>query len=107
MADTPRSLFPTLSEVASRTDALREVEDDDARIQEGVGALIDQEEGEEREMHEIESLCMRCQDQVGWRVLIAFEARCTAFSADDVGSDEAAPHDYSLLQGDCGLVFQM
>ena len=57
-------LFPTLGEIASRTDALRDVEDDDARLREGAPPLVEQEEGEEREMQEIESLCMRCHEQV-------------------------------------------
>jgi len=63
--ETPReNLFPTLGEIAQKTDALSEVQDNDVRLQEGRGALIDQEEGEEREMQEIESLCMRCHEQV-------------------------------------------
>lgn len=60
-----QNLFPTLGEVASRTDALKDVEDDDERLKEGAKAREEQEEGDEREMHEIESLCMRCHEQVG------------------------------------------
>lgn len=56
-------LFPTLGDIAQKTDDLREVDDDDVRLQDGQGALINQEEGEEREMQEIESLCMRCHEQ--------------------------------------------
>lgn len=59
------NLFPTMGEVASRTDALAEVDDDDVRIREGAPPRLEQEEGEEREMQEIESLCMRCHEQVG------------------------------------------
>ena len=59
------NLFPTLGEVASRTDALADVDDDDARLKEDAPPLVEQEEGEEREMQEIESLCMRCHEQVG------------------------------------------
>lgn len=50
------NLFPTLGDVAARTDALNEVDDDNIN---GVQA-----EGQEREMQEIESLCMRCHEQV-------------------------------------------
>lgn len=60
-----QNLFPTLGEVASRTDALKDVEDDDERLKEGAKPREEQEEGDEREMHEIESLCMRCHEQVG------------------------------------------
>jgi zinc finger protein len=52
-----------MGEIASRTDALRDVEDDDARLADGA-KLLEQEEGDEREMQEIESLCMRCHEQV-------------------------------------------
>jgi zinc finger protein len=58
------NLFPTLGDVASRTDALADVDNDDARLREGAPPLVEQEEGEEREMQEIESLCMRCHEQV-------------------------------------------
>ena len=61
-----QKLFPSMGEVASRTEALTDVDDDDARLRDGAPALIEQQEGEEREMQEIESLCMRCHDQVGW-----------------------------------------
>lgn len=64
MTEKKENLFPTLSEVASRTDALRDVEDDDVRLNDNAPALVDQEEGEEREMHEVESFCMRCHDNV-------------------------------------------
>lgn len=58
------SLFPTMGEVAKRTDALADVDDDDVRLREGAPPLVEQEEGAEREMQEIESLCMRCHEQV-------------------------------------------
>ena len=57
-------LFPTMGEVASRTDGLAEIDDDDVRLREDAPPLLEQEEGEEREMQEIESLCMRCHEQV-------------------------------------------
>jgi zinc finger protein len=62
MSEQP-NMFPTLGEIASRTDALPEVEDSDVRLADGA-KLLEQEEGEEREMQEIESLCMRCHEQV-------------------------------------------
>ncbi|OCF36830.1 zinc finger protein [Kwoniella heveanensis BCC8398] len=51
------NLFPTLGEVAARTDALQGEESGD-------GAT------EEREMQEIESLCMRCHDNGTTRLLL-------------------------------------
>ena len=57
-------LFPSMADVASRTNALRDVEDDDKRLEHDAPALTDQEEGEERQVQEIESLCMRCHEQV-------------------------------------------
>lgn len=57
------NLFPTMGEVASRTNALADVDDDDLRLQEDAPPLLEQEEGAEREMQEIESLCMRCHEQ--------------------------------------------
>lgn len=64
MSEQKENLFPSLGEIATRTDALRDVEDNDVRLNEGGGALINQEEGEERGMQEVESLCMRCHEQV-------------------------------------------
>lgn len=61
--DERENLFPTMGEVASRTDALPDVDDDTARDTENV-PRFEQEEGEEREMQEIESLCMRCHENV-------------------------------------------
>ena len=86
------NLFPTLGEVASRTDALRDVEDDDARLRDGAPALVDQEEGEEREMHEIESLCMRCHEQVG----LAHALR-TKFLKRWTGRYAIASHEHPVL----------
>ena len=65
MAEPPReNLFPTVGDIASRTEALPEPEDDDIRLGEHAPARVEQEEGEEREMQEVESLCMRCHEQV-------------------------------------------
>lgn len=55
-AEQPENLFPTISQVATDTDAQPDIPDDEANG----GA----EEGEERQMQEIESLCMRCHEQV-------------------------------------------
>ena len=54
------ALFPTISQVATDTDALP---DDDAPLN-GKGGEGGEEE-EEKQMQEIESLCMRCHEQVG------------------------------------------
>ena len=70
------NLFPTLGEVASRTDALADLDDDDARIQESAPPRLEQEEGEEREMQEIESLCMRCHEQVNLLLPFVIEKHC-------------------------------
>ena len=74
MAEQKENLFPTMGEIATRTNALRDVEDDDARLGDKSGALVDQEEGEEREMQEMDSLCMRCHDQVSLIHLSAVES---------------------------------
>lgn len=63
MSDRP-NLFPTLGEIAGRTNDLPDVSDDDARLKDDARARGAQDEGEEREMQEIESLCMRCHEQV-------------------------------------------
>lgn len=59
-----QNLFPSMGDIASRTNALRDVEDDDKRLAHDAPTLEEQEEGEEREVQEIESLCMRCHEQV-------------------------------------------
>lgn len=64
MAGQQQNLFPSMADVASRTGALRDVEDNDKRLEHDAPALVDQEEGEEREVQEIESLCMRCHENV-------------------------------------------
>lgn len=74
MTDRP-NLFPTLGEVATRTDAQPEVADDDARLD--AETARQQEEGEEREVDEIESLCMRCHEQVS-----SYKSICIRIAAD-------------------------
>lgn len=59
-----QNLFPSMGDIASRTEALANVEDDDKRLAHDAPTLAQQEEGEEREVQEIESLCMRCHEQV-------------------------------------------
>ncbi|GFZ43933.1 Zinc finger protein ZPR1 [Saitozyma sp. JCM 24511] len=70
MSEQKTNLFPTLGEIASRTDALPEIADDDARLREDAPPLVEQGEGEEREMQEVESLCMRCHEQGVTRMLL-------------------------------------
>ncbi|ORX36680.1 ZPR1 zinc-finger domain-domain-containing protein [Kockovaella imperatae] len=71
MSNEPReNLFPSVGDIASRTEALPEPEDDDVRLGEDAPARVEQEEGEEREMQEVESLCMRCHDQGVTRLLL-------------------------------------
>lgn len=64
MSGQQNSLFPSMADVASRTEALPSVEDDDKRLAHDAPVLDQQEEGEEREVQEIESLCMRCHENV-------------------------------------------
>jgi zinc finger protein len=64
------NLFPTLGDIATRTDALKEVDDNDARLAEDAPGQFEQEEGEEKEMQEIESMCMRCHDNVCLCILL-------------------------------------
>ena len=95
------NLFPSLADIASRTDALPDVADDDVRIGEDAKARAEQEEGEEREMQEIESLCMRCHEQVSLKMWPRGEAdRIT-------GRDEVIVDEYTLFQRDCGIVVPM
>jgi zinc finger protein len=58
------NLFPSMGDIASRTEALPSVEDDDKRLAHDAPINDQQEDGEEREVQEIESLCMRCHEQV-------------------------------------------
>lgn len=64
MSDQKENLFPSMGDIASRTNALADVEDDDKRLAHDAPTLEQQEDGEEREVQEIESLCMRCHEQV-------------------------------------------
>ena len=64
------NMFPTLGDVVSRTDALRDIDDDDKRLRDDAPAREEEEEGEEREMREVESLCMRCHEQVSTESLV-------------------------------------
>ncbi|ORY34028.1 ZPR1 zinc-finger domain-domain-containing protein [Naematelia encephala] len=69
MADKD-NLFPTLGEVASNIDELSEIPDGAAQLHEDAAARVEQEEGEERDMQEVESLCMRCHEQGTTRMLL-------------------------------------
>jgi len=66
MSEQKENLFPSMGDIASRTNALATVEDDDKRLAHDAPTLAEQEDGEEREVQEIESLCMRCHEQVSW-----------------------------------------
>jgi zinc finger protein len=66
MSEQKVNLFPSLGDIASRTNALANVEDDDKRLAHDAPTLEEQEDGEEREVQEIESLCMRCHEQVSY-----------------------------------------
>lgn len=104
MSGQQNSLFPSLGDVASRTEALPDVQDDDKRLAHDAPTLEHQEEGEEREVQEIESLCMRCHENVRLEQLLCLERVRGLISA---GHNEIAPHHYPLLQGDRGHVFPM
>ncbi|KAL7421876.1 nucleolar zinc-finger protein [Cryptotrichosporon argae] len=83
-------LFPSLAEVAARTEALPDVADDDARLDEDRAALVEQAEGEEREMQEIESMCMRCHENGYTRLLLTTipyfkEIIVSSFRCDNCG----------------------
>ena len=73
MSEQKVNLFPSLGDVASRTNALANVEDDDKRLAHDAPTLEEQEDGEEREVQEIESLCMRCHEQVSWIFMFSVE----------------------------------
>lgn len=64
MSGQQNNLFPSMGDVASRTEALPDVQDDDKRLAHDAPTLEHQDEGEEREVQEIESLCMRCHENV-------------------------------------------
>lgn len=55
----PNDLFPSIGSLAEQADQLP---DDDAKQDSTSGA--DDAEGEERPLQEIESLCMKCGEQV-------------------------------------------
>ncbi len=58
-------LFRPIGDIANNTNAQPEVDDNDSRLQDDQFEL---KEGEEREVQQIESLCMECGEQVrcGW-----------------------------------------
>lgn len=56
------SLFRPIGDLVDATNALPDVPDDDVRLQEG--KVHEVAEGEEREVQQIESLCMNCHEQV-------------------------------------------
>lgn len=60
MADP--NLFRKIGDLAAATDAQDEVDDDDVRLTEN--PTFDHTEGDEREVQQIESLCMNCHENV-------------------------------------------
>jgi hypothetical protein len=57
------NLFRPIGDIAVNTDAQPEVDDNDARLQDDQ-PQFELGEGEEREVQQIESLCMECGEQV-------------------------------------------
>ncbi|WVR07066.1 hypothetical protein IAU60_004105 [Kwoniella sp. DSM 27419] len=73
------NLFPTLGEVADRTDAI-----------EATDKFVEGDENGDREMQEIESLCMRCHEQGTTRLLLTSipyfkEIVVSSFRCDNCG----------------------
>jgi hypothetical protein len=101
MSDQKENLFPSMGDIASRTNALADVEDDDKRLAHDAPTLEQQEDGEEREVQEIESLCMRCHEQVSspWHTFLGKQLI--------LGNNAIATNEYPLLQGDHHHVVQM
>lgn len=66
LPSTSNSLFPSIGEIVTDTNNLPEVPDDDVRLQDD--KVHEQAEGEEREVQQIESLCMNCHAQVSIEV---------------------------------------
>lgn len=100
MSEQKENLFPTLGEIATRTDALKDLEDDDVRLNEDGGARVEQEEGEEREMQEMESLCMRCHEQVSCQSSLM----CCKLTSRS-GRDTITTDNHTIFQGDRCLIF--
>lgn len=63
------NLFKPIGEIATQTDAQPEVEDDEAARAEQQ-PRFELEDGEEREVQQIESLCMECGEQGVTRMLL-------------------------------------
>lgn len=65
----PDNLFKPIGEIATETDALPEVADEEAARAEDQ-PKFELEDGEEREVQQIESLCMECGEQGVTRMLL-------------------------------------
>jgi len=89
MSGEKENLFPTLGEVADRTDAQEDGET--------LGA------GEERQFQEIESLCMRCHENVSQ--LCSRVSTSSSRNDQSTGHDTVALDEHSLLQrGRCVFI---
>lgn len=70
----PEQLFPSIGTVADQTDQLPEVEDGTVST--------DLQNTEEKATQEIESLCMKCGEQVYISTLIPFSLLTTSLSRE-------------------------
>ena len=61
MAQTPTTLFPSIGSVADQTDNLQETDESTAHA-----ATLPTNDNEEKVVQEVESLCMKCGEQVSY-----------------------------------------
>ena len=61
MAQTPTALFPSIGSVADQTDNLQTRETDDPTF-----LTLSTNDNEEKVVQEVESLCMKCDEQVSF-----------------------------------------
>jgi zinc finger protein len=64
-AQTPTTLFPSIGSVADQTDKLQ-THETDASTGKTDSAPYPTSDNEEKVVEEVESLCMRCGEQVGF-----------------------------------------
>ena len=65
MAQTPTTLFPSIGSVADQTDNL-ETRETDENIDDPSISTLSTNDNEEKVVQEVESLCMNCEEQVGF-----------------------------------------
>jgi zinc finger protein len=63
MAQTPTTLFPSIGSVADQTDNLQASEPDES-IDNTTFSTLSTNDNEEKVVQEVESLCMKCGEQV-------------------------------------------